>query len=176
MLSSSPHAVSDAVHPPPSAQGNVAGMSIPPKTWSSVVTSSANEKNLGLSFFPPIPFEGTVTVNPPVEVLKLGLNKWSSSLVGHFIHSKLPFKLVETSAKKLWGHLGLSKVYLHDKGYFIFKFDCVMERDNVLATGPWYIASKLLCLQPWQEGVNFNKIDCSKVPIWVKFSNIPLSY
>lgn len=132
--------------------------------------------NLGLIFFFPLQSDGSDTVNPPVKILKLGLIKWSSSLVGHFIHSKLPFKLVETSAKKLWGHLGLIKVYLHDKGYFIFKFDSVRERDNVFASGPWYIASKFLCLQPWQEGVNFIKTDCSKVPIWVKFSNIPLSY
>lgn len=152
------------------------GISAPPKSWSSVVTNSATVKNLGLSFFPPISSVGSVTVAPPVEVLKLGLNKWSTSLVGHFIHSKLPFRLVESSAKKLWGHQGLSKVYLHDKGYFIFKFDTVTDRDNVLASGPWYIASKLLCLQPWQEGVNFIKSDCSKVPIWVKLSNIPLSY
>lgn len=174
--------VFEAVLPSPPVQEKVDSLekadslSIPPKSWSSVVSNSAFEKILGLSFFPPEPSEGSVMVKPSIVVLKLGLNKWSTSLVGHFIHSKLPFKLVETSAKKLWGTLGLSKVYLHDKGNFIFKFNSVSDRDNVLATGPWYIASKLLFLQPWQEGVNFVDTECSKVPICVKFSNIPLSY
>lgn len=153
---------------------HVEGISALPKTWSSVVTNSASDKIRGLSFFPPTSSIGSVTVNPPVEVLKLGLNKWSSCLVGQFIHSKLPFKLVESSAKKLWEHLGLSKVYLHDKGYFIFMFDTVTERDNVLASGPWYIASKASMPSAVARRCQLHKSDCSEVPIWVKFSNIPL--
>lgn len=43
-------------------------------------------------------------------------------------------------------------------------------------SGPWHFALKLIVLQPWKEGSIFSKSECRKVPIWVKFSHIPLSY
>lgn len=96
--------------------------------------------------------------------------------MGYFLHSKLPYKVVEPIARRLWGNMGLSKVFLHDKGYYIFKFNSVLDRDNVLAAGPWYFASKAIFLQPWKPGVEFSKIECSKIPIWVKLSQIPYPY
>lgn len=72
--------------------------------------------------------------------------------------------------------MGLSKVILHSKGYYIFKFHSVAERDNVLASGPWHFASKIIVLQPWKEGAEFFRTDCDRFPIWVKLSQIPLSY
>lgn len=72
--------------------------------------------------------------------------------------------------------MGLSKVFLNDKGYYIFKFQSIADRDNVLASGPWHFASKVIILKPWKEGFDFTKTGCRKVPIWVKFSNVPLSY
>lgn len=98
------------------------------------------------------------------------------SLVGYFLHSKLPYKLVEPIARRLWGNKGLSKVFLHDKGYYIFKFQSIADKDNVLASGPWHFASKLIILVPWKEGSEFTKDVCRKIPMWVKFSNVPLSY
>lgn len=105
-----------------------------------------------------------------------GNQSWSSSLVGYFLHSKLPFKVVEPIAKRLWGNRGLIKVLLHNKGYYIFKFNSDADRDNILASGPWHFASKVIVLKPWKEGVEFAKDDCDTFPIWVKLSNIPLSY
>ena len=62
------------------------------------------------------------------------------------MNARLPFKLVEDSARKLWGKYGLEKVFLQPKGYFVFKFSKPEDRANVLALGPWYIANKLLIL------------------------------
>lgn len=129
-----------------------------------------------LSFHPPSVENGNILVKPLVEVLKRGNLIWSSSLVSYFLHSSLPFKVVEPIARKLWGNLGLSKVFLHSKGYYIFKFSSVNDRDKVLASGPWHFASKIIVLQKWQGGVEFSKTECDKFPIWVKLSQIPLSY
>lgn len=119
---------------------------------------------------------GNILVQPPDDMLKRGNQIWSSSLVGYFLHSSLPFKVVEPIARRLWGNLGLSNVFLHNKGYYIFKFHSKSDCDNVLASGPWHFVSKTIVLQKWQEGVEFSKSDCDKFPIWVKLSHIPLSY
>lgn len=72
--------------------------------------------------------------------------------------------------------MGLSKVLLHEKGYYIFKFNSAVDRDNVLALGPWYISNKQIMLKHWKKGINVTKESYPKAPIWVKLRHIPLSY
>lgn len=153
-------------------------LSGPPKSWSAIVSKTLRNAFLPLSFLPsdPISKDGSILVKPPVEVLRRGNLLWSSSLVGFFLSSKLPYKVFKPIASRLWGNLGLSKVFLHDKGYYIFNFNSLADRDNILATGPWHFASKVMTLQPWKAGVDFTKSEYSKIPIWVKLSNIPYSY
>lgn len=161
--------LSPRLHPPNEQAG-------PSKSWSNVVSNSSNKASIPLSFFPPSSREGRIIIRPPVDVLKRGNQLWASSIVGYFLHSKLPFKVVEPIAKRLWGNMGLQNVFLHAKGYYIFKFQTVADRDNVLASGSWHFASKIIALQPWKEGVEYSKPECEKFPVWVKLSNIPLSY
>lgn len=67
----------------------------PSKSWSDVVSNSAGKNKLALSFHPPSMVDGEILVKPPVEVLQKGNQVWSTSLVGYFLHSKLPYKVVE---------------------------------------------------------------------------------
>lgn len=75
-----------------------------------------------------------------------------------------------------WDKYGLQKVFLKDKGMFVFNFSSAEERDNVLALGPWYISNKLLIIQKWKEGLDVLTESCTKAPVWVKFHHVPLSY
>lgn len=148
----------------------------PSKSWSDIISKNTGSASLQLSFHLPTIVGDRILVRPPAEVLLRGNQLWASSLVGYFLHSKLPYKVVEPIARRLWGNMGLSKVFLYDKGYYIFKFNSVLDRDNVLAAGPWHFASKAIFLQPWKPGVEFSKIECSKIPFWVKLSQIPYPY
>lgn len=146
------------------------------QTWSSIVARHGNPSSK-LDFFPPASSsDGKIYIKPPMDVMKKGIDLWSSSLVGFFLQSKLPYSIVEPTAKRLWGHLGLLKVFLHEKGYYVFKFDTVANRDNILASGPWSFASRVMILQPWKERVDFAKEACSRLPIWVKLYGTPMSY
>lgn len=129
---------------------------MPPKSWCDVMAKNVGLASRSLSFHPPSVEDGNILVKPPVEVLNRGNMIWSSSLVGYFLHSSLPSKVVEPIARKLWGSMGLSKVFLYSKGYYIFKFNSTIDRDKVLASGPWHFTSKIMVLQKWQ-GVEFSK-------------------
>lgn len=148
------------------------------KTWSDVVGKANVRSSRLLSYHPPTSTstDGVLSVIPPNDMLRRGNQIWAASLVGYFLHSSLPFKVVEPIARRLWGHLGLFEVFLHNKGYYIFKFDSALECDHILASGPWHFTSKIMVLQKWKEGVEFSKTKCNTFPIWVKLSNIPLSY
>lgn len=154
----------------------VAPVNKQPMSWKSIVASPSNKSGVVLSYYPPSIVGESIEVTPPKDVLLHGMELWSSCLVGSFLNFKLPFKLVEHQAFKWWSSFGLQKVILHEKGYFLFKFDSVAHRDEALAGGPKHVASKLLLLQQWREGVNFSNASVASIPLWVKFSNIPLSY
>lgn len=144
-----------------------------------MVAKGDSRVDFKMDYFPPPPPVseiGTLRIRPPSEVLLLGNSLWNSYLVGSFLNSRLTFKMVEDTVHKLWDKFGLQRVFLQDKGFFVFKFSSPQERDNVLALGPWYISNKLLCLEQWKEGMDFKFETCTKAPIWVKFHNVPLSY
>lgn len=63
-------------------------------SWSSIVAADVPRKPI-LKFFPPSVKDGIISIRPPPEVLNKGRELWSNSLVGYFLHSKLPFKVVE---------------------------------------------------------------------------------
>jgi hypothetical protein len=49
--------------------------------------------------------DGRVTVAPPLDVLEDGCELWKSTLVGHFMGQKLPYPIVNSIAKRIWGFL-----------------------------------------------------------------------
>lgn len=163
-LSSLPHAPSTVTHS---------------KSWSSVVADGGNRACCNLEFLPPAPpssEDGPIIIKPPTDFLKQGNRLWNSSLVGGFMNSRLPFKLVADTAHSMWNKYGLQKVFMQEKGLFVFKFSSPAERDNVLALGPWYISNKLIVLKHWKEGMVSLFESCTTTPVWVKFFNIPMSY
>lgn len=149
----------------------------PIRSWKNVLQTDSTSK-ITLNYFPPSIESNldTVTISPPRDVLLKGSENWSSCIVGKFFSSRLPFKMVEEAANKMWNKHGLLKVFIYGKDGFLFKFSSVAERDNVLALGPWYIFNKALLLKAWHEGVDFNDESSIKLPVWIKLHHIPLSY
>lgn len=64
---------------------------------SEIVAGGSAKPNCSLSFFPPAMVNGSLTIKPPTEIRKKGNSLWSSSLVGFFLHSRLPFRVVPFS-------------------------------------------------------------------------------
>lgn len=68
-----------------------------PKSWCAVVAKNTGKASRSLSYHPPSVEDRIVTVKPPIEMLQRGNQIWSSSLVGYFLYSSLPFKVVESA-------------------------------------------------------------------------------
>lgn len=148
------------------------------KSWRNVVQDSSSDATTKLQYFPPQQTTGGATpiIRPPKEFLLSSQKTWDNSLVGYFVGSSLPFKLVEEEAKKLWLHLGFLKMYMVKKGFYVFKFNSELDRNKILAAGPWHFKRNQIILQPWYEGIKLEKTGFSKLPLWVKIHDIPFSY
>ena len=93
-----------------------------------------------LHFAPPAITDGRVTVARPLDVFEDGCELWKSTVVGHFVGHKLPYPVVNSIAKRIWGSHGLSEVLSSDNGFFLFTFDSVDRATNVLERAPWHMA------------------------------------
>ncbi|GAV85581.1 hypothetical protein CFOL_v3_29017 [Cephalotus follicularis] len=59
-----------------------------------------------LSFFPPVLVAGEVIAKPPGGIFKQGAREWNTSLVGHFVGRRIPFKAVNETLHKKWKVVG----------------------------------------------------------------------
>ncbi|GJS50115.1 RNA-directed DNA polymerase, eukaryota [Tanacetum coccineum] len=46
--------------------------------------------------------------------------------------------------------------------------------DEVIKNGPWMVNNKPLFVQEWRVGMNLDRTEPSKLPVWVKMYNIPM--
>ncbi|GKE60788.1 primary amine oxidase-like protein [Tanacetum coccineum] len=56
----------------------------------------------------------------------------------------------------------------------VYEFSSVEGVDSVLCDGPWMIHEILIFLNNWSPSVSLLKEELSRVPLWVKFHDIPL--
>jgi hypothetical protein len=91
----------------------------------SDVDDNEGSKTLGINpvrnlhFAPPVMTDGRVIVAPPLDVFEDGCELWKSTLVGDFVGQKLPYPVVNSIAKRIWGSYGLSEVLSSDNGFFL---------------------------------------------------------
>ncbi|KAK1396970.1 hypothetical protein POM88_006833 [Heracleum sosnowskyi] len=138
-------------------------------------SGNTSSNSLATGIFCTLGNDGPV-VRPPKDFILASQKVWNNSLVGYFLGSSLPFKLIEEEAKRLWIHLGFLKLYMVKKGFYVFKFNSEVDRNKVLAAGPWHFKRNQIILQPWYEGKKLEKSGLLSMPIWAKIHDIPYSY
>ena len=85
---------------------------------------------------------------------------------------KLPYPVVNSIAKRIWGSHGLSEVLSTDNGFVLFTFDYVDSAINILERAPSHMANRPLVLKCWHPNLQFLKDDLVRVLIWVKLYNV----
>lgn len=83
----------------------------------------------------------------------------------------LNFAAVHDLASKLWDKHGLIRASQKNTNTFLFKFNSLVGKSDVLARGTWHFNRRPLVLSDW--GPNLEDKTCSDMHLWVKFGNIP---
>ncbi|KAK3218488.1 hypothetical protein Dsin_012458 [Dipteronia sinensis] len=131
---------------------------------------------MNLKFYQPSYCGNRKCVSPPLEITENGSKAWKNYLVGYFIEKKPHFSLVNNIAMRLWGNRGVQEVLANDRGFFFFKFLDDEACSNVLESGRWLFAGRMVILKKWHPRLILTKETCSKIPVWVKLFNIPYEY
>ena len=75
--------------------------------------------------------------------------------------------------RRMWNKFGVNDI-VYNNGQFLFKFRTKEGMDVVLESGPWMVNNKPISVQKWSPDMHMQKIEPSKLPVWVKMVDIPL--
>ena len=141
-----------------------------PKSWANIL-----KKDIPSAKFQFFPTEkGASLVDPPVDVLKKGNEKFKFCVVGTFSKGTQSYKNVSEFAFHNWKARGLHSVHQKDANTFMFKFKNESGVNETLARGTWYVGRRPMILTMWGHKPGSTVI--SSIPIWVKLSCIPDCY
>ncbi|KAF7848459.1 hypothetical protein BT93_L1932 [Corymbia citriodora subsp. variegata] len=139
------------------------------RSWANVAKSAT--QGYSLSYIPHTDVEENV-VHLSDQLLAAADSLWKECLVGYFIGKKLPFKLIETALRHLWGHQ-LKDIKANDQGFYFFHIPDHEFRRKVAERGPITVAKVPLILQQWRPLLELRKGSHTSVLVWVRLKNLP---
>ena len=97
---------------------------------------------------------------------------WRCSLI-RFIVGKFPgYASISKFVNSVWKcNVNFS---MHDSSWLIFKFASELDMTEVLNGGPYSVYGRLLILKPMPDYFDFNTSDMVRMPVRVRFPNLPL--
>lgn len=161
--------VGTAPSPSPPAHGQASPGNLGP-------SSSHHHTGTTIPSSPPLVYFPDFTATSSCQFLEadLGVHKelWRSSLIG-FIAGKFPgYASLSQYVNSTWKcNVNLS---MHDSGWLIFKFESELDMNAVLNGGPYSIYGRLLILKPMPDYFDFDTSELIRMPVWVRFPNLPL--
>jgi len=99
-------------------------------------------------------------------------DQWRFSLIG-FIAGKFPgYTSLSTFINSSWKRN--VQFSMHDSGWLVFNFDYEMDMLEVLNGGPYSVHGRFLILKIMPEFFGFDTFDMLRMPVWIRFPNLPL--
>ncbi|GKD31623.1 zinc knuckle CX2CX4HX4C containing protein [Tanacetum coccineum] len=112
-------------------------------------------------------------VSIPLATVEEISAKFDNTMYGYFIGFWLAFPIVKNYVHNAWAKYGFESVIVRD-GLFMFKFPSHEGMTKVLDGGPWFIRSRPLMLNIWCANTKIKKVDCTRIPVWIKIHNVPV--
>ncbi|XP_060201907.1 uncharacterized protein LOC132630340 [Lycium barbarum] len=76
----------------------------------------------------------------------------------------------------IWNFVETPRVYLHDEGYYFFRFANELDKMDILQNGPYTFDYRPLVLKQWTAEFQMGKESIRQMPLWVTFPNLPVEY
>jgi len=97
---------------------------------------------------------------------------WNFCVVGYVFGKSLGYRVLNSIISNVWKcEVTLT---IHDFGWLVYRFKIEEDKLTVLRGGPYLVYGRPLILRPMINFFDFSSEEMSRVPIWVKFPNLPL--
>ncbi|XP_019263163.1 PREDICTED: uncharacterized protein LOC109240928 [Nicotiana attenuata] len=132
-------------------------------------------RGMSLSYIPPVIKEGEKITQLNQAELEKGTAKWKQAAILYVMGATPSIGALERYIAVKWNFTAKPKIYLHNDGYFLLKFNTLEVRDEVLYSVPHTINNKPIIIKPWKANFNFDEEVLRMVPLWVQFPELPLN-
>ena len=101
---------------------------------------------------------------------------WSAAIIVKTYGRNIGFSYLSSRIRSLWKPSG--KLDCIDLGhdFFLIKFDCQNDLENVLKGGPWFIGQQFLAIRQWEPGFKASSASLSSVAVWIRLPELPIEY
>ncbi|XP_071709287.1 uncharacterized protein [Rutidosis leptorrhynchoides] len=103
-----------------------------------------------------------------------GASRWSKTAYGYIIGGNMPYGQLQFNLRKMWNKYGIKEITMDQNHICYFTFRNMEGMNEVIEQGPWIVNGKPLYVGKWSPDLNIKKVEPSKLPVWVKLSNVPL--
>ncbi|XP_019246327.1 PREDICTED: uncharacterized protein LOC109225978 [Nicotiana attenuata] len=129
-----------------------------------------------IGVLPPIIKDGVKMVRLNQIEVKEQIQKWQASLIGYVLGGNPSFKDMLKFVYGVWNFVATPQVFLHDDGYFVFKFESEEDKKLVIQKGPYTFNNRPMILKQWEPKFQMSKEKTRNIPIWVMFPGLPVEY
>jgi len=112
----------------------------------------------------------TCAISP--EDIQPKFEVWNFCAVGYVSGKSPGYRALNNIISNVWKCE--ATLTIHDSGWLVYKFKTEEEKLTVLRGGPYLVYGRPLVLRPMTKKFNFSNEEMSRVPVWVKFPNLPL--
>ncbi|XP_009769130.1 uncharacterized protein LOC107815188 [Nicotiana tabacum] len=130
---------------------------------------------MDLSFIAPTIKNGDVNVELCKEENEEETQKRKFALILYVVGGSPTVDTMESYIASVWNFVAKPKVYFYNDGYFMVRFNSIEDMDEVLYSGPHMLNNKPIIVKIWSADFDFNKEVLQTIPVWVKYTNLPLN-
>ncbi|KAJ9536666.1 hypothetical protein OSB04_un000139 [Centaurea solstitialis] len=142
----------------------------PKASFAAVV---GEQSSMGLVFFP-LEDKKARSVTIPIELAKEAAKAYSSTIVGYFLGSRIPFPVVQRTVQSAWAKYGCNDVMMNNNGFFFIKFNDEGGSQRAVEEGMLMVRNVPLFVSPWDPSKGLFRPSHDSCPLWVKLHNVPL--
>jgi hypothetical protein len=156
--------------PPSTVAGNP--VSVPGSSkWSDLFLSNRSSISYTkLQHFSLNHLSRTCGISP--EDIQPEFDVWKFCAVGYVSGKRPGYRVLNSIISTVWKCE--ATLSIHDSGWLVYRFKTEEAKLSVLSGGPYLIYGRPLILRPMMKFFDFSSEEMSRVPVWVKFPNLPL--
>ncbi|KAM3309304.1 hypothetical protein P3S67_011048 [Capsicum chacoense] len=107
--------------------------------------------------------------------IKLKKVKGKHAMILYVVGESLSIGALERYIVANWNCISKVKVYYHNDGYFLVRFQTYEDRDELLYAGIHMLKNKTINDKIWTSDIDLKKNVMQTLPIWFKYPNLPLN-
>ncbi|GKD59613.1 RNA-directed DNA polymerase, eukaryota, reverse transcriptase zinc-binding domain protein [Tanacetum coccineum] len=107
-------------------------------------------------------------------LVKKGCERWNMTACGYFVGYRMSPNKLRYNIRRMYGKYGVRDIRVNNDGTCLFKFSNAGGLRTVIDKGLWMVNNRPFIVQQWNHEIGMQKVEHSKLPVWVRMIDVPL--